>query len=260
MRTLNSTSERKTLLRPSADPGSYRHHPARTLPQQIADRIGTAIATGEYEGGEHIPEQTLAKLFGVSHGPVREALRELEKRGLVEYRPRRGAFAIEITLDTIADMFNIRAVLLGLSAHNLAARSELKELHAELTERAAGLKVEAVARNVDPREFALAVGRFSRQMWLNCGNSQLIKNIHEQDRGSLWGVIWREQQLDFFTVERRKIAASNWFDAARAVQTGNGAKADRILRKELFNSRDCALDTLRKKRGQKVNILKLIRD
>src|SRR4249919_1356694 len=79
----------------------------RTLPEQIADHLAAAILKGDYRDGEHIPEQKIASMFGVSHGPVRESIRALSKRGLIEFRPRRGAFVIEVTLDAIADLFNI---------------------------------------------------------------------------------------------------------------------------------------------------------
>src|SRR5438128_330252 len=57
---------------------------ALTIPEQIADRVGISIVKSEYRGGQHIPEQEIAAQFRVSHGPVREALRALERRGLVE--------------------------------------------------------------------------------------------------------------------------------------------------------------------------------
>jgi DNA-binding GntR family transcriptional regulator len=45
---------------------------------------------------------------------VREAIRALEQRGLVNFFPRRGAYVIEVTLDTVIEIFNVRAVLWAL--------------------------------------------------------------------------------------------------------------------------------------------------
>ena len=58
-----------------------------TLPEQIAERIFTAIAGGEYAPGERIREEALADEFEVSRGPVREALRILEKDSVVRILP-----------------------------------------------------------------------------------------------------------------------------------------------------------------------------
>src|SRR5687767_14762586 len=49
----------------------------RTIPEQIADHVAVAIIKAEFRDGEHLPEQKIASLFDVSHGPVREAIRAL---------------------------------------------------------------------------------------------------------------------------------------------------------------------------------------
>jgi DNA-binding GntR family transcriptional regulator len=180
---------------------------------------------------------------------VRDALRALERRGLVELLPRRGAFAVDMSLDSIADVFNIRAVLLGLAARNLALRKDVKLASEAFLARAVELKALAAARGTDPLAFAHAAGRAGGAMYHNCGNQQLIKLLAQQSRGSLWGLIWREHTLDFLSHERRRDAAADWVAAAKAVAGGNGAKAEAIVRKALFESLDGAMTTLRRLRG-----------
>ena len=55
----------------------------RTLRQEVVDEIRQKILTGEFKEGERIKENEIATLFGVSRGPVREALRQIEQEGLV---------------------------------------------------------------------------------------------------------------------------------------------------------------------------------
>src|SRR5450756_1157382 len=86
--------------KPTSEP-RRRGARTRTIPEQIADHVSHAIINGEYRGGERIREQELATLYGVSRGPVREAIRALQERGLVNFFPRRGAYVVDITLDTI---------------------------------------------------------------------------------------------------------------------------------------------------------------
>jgi Transcriptional regulators len=57
----------------------------------IAKHIREAIVTGEFDEGEPIRQDDVAKLFDVSKIPVREALKRLEAEGLVEFERYRGA-------------------------------------------------------------------------------------------------------------------------------------------------------------------------
>jgi DNA-binding FadR family transcriptional regulator len=59
-------------------------------PDAIADRIVDAILAGRIGAGQHLGEQALADLFGVSRTLVREALGRLSARGMVEVNARRG--------------------------------------------------------------------------------------------------------------------------------------------------------------------------
>src|SRR5262245_33496546 len=64
--------------------------PAPTLREVIADELRRLIVDGEFERGVWIRQPQLAKRFGVSLTPVREALRQLEAEGLLESVPQRG--------------------------------------------------------------------------------------------------------------------------------------------------------------------------
>ena len=57
----------------------------RTLRENVADEIRMKILNGDMKPGDKIIEQELASEFGISRGPVREALRQLEQEGMVEY-------------------------------------------------------------------------------------------------------------------------------------------------------------------------------
>ncbi|MDQ8727451.1 GntR family transcriptional regulator [Bradyrhizobium sp. LHD-71] len=233
---------------------------ARTIPEQIADHLAIAIIKGEFRDGEHLPEQKVAALFNVSHGPVREAIRTLSKRGLVEFQPRRGAFVIGVTLDAIADIFNIRAVLLGLSAHSLARLPSKQRPMAALNERAAHIRALAGSRGTDPETFAHALGRLGALIFRSCSNAHLTRILREEAAGSLWGDLWREHTLDFLTQKRRNIAAADWVAVVDAIAAGDGARASRITRKALFDSRDSAIETLQRLRGETVSPSRFVRE
>ena len=55
----------------------------KTLRQEVVDEIRQRILTGDFQAGERIKENEMAQQLGVSRGPVREALRQLEQEGLI---------------------------------------------------------------------------------------------------------------------------------------------------------------------------------
>jgi DNA-binding GntR family transcriptional regulator len=231
----------------------------RTLPEQIADELGARILNGEYRAGERVGEQQLAEAYVVSRGPIREAIRMLAGRGLVELLPRRGAFVVDISLDTIADVFNVRATLLGLAARCFARLPAPRGL-AELFERSADVQAMARDHTIDPISFARAIGRTGTALYRHCGNRQLTRMLESQAQGSLWGLIWRERPLDFLTPERRAQAAAQWAAIPAAIQAGRDEEAERLIRAALFDSRDHALRILQQHRGETVHPSRQFRD
>lgn len=87
---------------------------------QIADALRDEIERNALASGERLVEMQLARRFGVSQGPVREALRLLEGDGLVEYRPRRGAYVRTVSAADIAEVYSLRVAIEGLAARRVA--------------------------------------------------------------------------------------------------------------------------------------------
>ena len=97
--------------------------------------IANAILSGEFAPGTHLDEQILARRFGVSRTPVRDALRLLNGTGLIDLRPRFGAAVRTITPDELDMLFiamgEIEATCARLStlSMNPAERGQLRILH-----------------------------------------------------------------------------------------------------------------------------------
>jgi DNA-binding GntR family transcriptional regulator len=85
--------------------------------------IKHAILTGHYLPGAALPEETLASELGTSRTPVREALRELSREGLVDTLPNKGATVKILSADDLLDIFDIKIRVEGLCAANAARRS-----------------------------------------------------------------------------------------------------------------------------------------
>jgi DNA-binding GntR family transcriptional regulator len=94
--------------------------PLVRTPPEIADALRGMIREGRFRPGDRLGTAALAAEFGVSRGPVREALRLLESRNLVQVERHRGAFVVDIEDHEILDTLRIREVLFALLAERCA--------------------------------------------------------------------------------------------------------------------------------------------
>ena len=228
----------------------------RTIPEQVADDLAIAIIQGRYRAGERILEQEISELYDVSRGPVREAIRALEKRGLLQFFPRRGAYVVGLSPDLFADLFNIRSALIGMAARQLAV-APASEVVAEVDARL--LRVRTSAAVADPTEFAGDIGLVTRAIYMGCGNPSLGRLLHDQV-DSLWGLIWHAQPLDFATRARREQSVRDWTAVANAICARKPPEAERLVRRAMARSRDAALAAFAAQRGEAVSKTKLFED
>jgi DNA-binding GntR family transcriptional regulator len=105
----------------------------RPLSHVVADAIRKAIVDGEFKSGTRLVEDRLAKTFGVSRNPVREAIRLLASEGLITIVPRHGAIVAALTAEEIRETVEVRATLEGLNAR-LAARHRAPDILPRLRE------------------------------------------------------------------------------------------------------------------------------
>lgn len=111
------------------------HLAHRTMAMEIVDRIRDSILTGQLQPRAMINQVELAAGLGVSRGPVREALRQLEEEGLVTNLPYKGVFVVPITKHDVHELYTLRSELEEFAVGRFmeAARpSHLAELEALL--------------------------------------------------------------------------------------------------------------------------------
>ena len=104
------------ILLPPIPKGILMAFKSLTLVQQIVNVLKDAILTGKIKGGDQLLEDKLKHDFDVSRTPLREAFRVLEKEGLVEILPWKGAFVRKISRNDVKEIFPLRANLEGLAA------------------------------------------------------------------------------------------------------------------------------------------------
>lgn len=121
----------------------------RTASDEVADTLREAIISGQFADGEELNQVELARHFGVSRVPVREALRRLEAEGLVTAEAHRRVVVPGLNRARIGEIFEIRALLEGymleraapnLSPDDLAALYDIVETMDRTRGRDAWLK------------------------------------------------------------------------------------------------------------------------
>lgn len=102
----------------------------QSLVDVVAERIEAAIVSGELAPGSRLSEQALAASFGVSRGPLREAIRRLEGRKLLERTPNIGVRVAALSLADLYEILQVREALEGMACALAAANMSNAEIAA----------------------------------------------------------------------------------------------------------------------------------
>jgi len=109
------------------------------LHQRIYETLRAEVISGQRKPGELLSEAELARSWGVSRSPIREAFRQLEEHNLVRWAPRRGATVARLTVAGLRDIYEVREALEALSAGLAAERGSPADL-AKMRDLAAAVK------------------------------------------------------------------------------------------------------------------------
>lgn len=143
--------------------------------KQVYQDLLNLITQGYFRPGEILSERELAEQLCVSRTPIREALRKLEREGIVSYTPRKGVTIVNFTVDKIKQLYTFREVLEGLAARLMAENHESsREL--EIMEKAIKEAEQAVSNN-DIRKLSQINRRFHIAMAEGSGNTFLINAL-----------------------------------------------------------------------------------
>ena len=121
---------------------------SRPLYEEVADQLRVRIFAHELAPGTWIDEQTLAKEFGISRTPLREAIKVLAAEGLITMKLRRGAYVTEVNRGDLEQIFTILSLLEGQAAKEAATKAQEKDLN-DLDDMHLRLEKAAADRNLD---------------------------------------------------------------------------------------------------------------
>ena len=145
------------------------HRPLREI---VYEELKRQILIGEIAPGTRMMEVELADVMGVSRTPVREAIRKLEKEGLVTIEPRKGAYASNISIKDMVDVLEVRQGLEGMAAA-IASGKITEQQKEELLQVIENYRVAVDSENVE--EIIRYDEKFHSMIVSISGNKTLIQ-------------------------------------------------------------------------------------
>lgn len=206
----------------------------KTLPEQLAEKLVELIINGVFQPGQRLHEAALSERFEVSRGPIREALRLLEREGLVTMAARRGASVTRLTRRKVSDIFLVRAALMGICAEEIAQmRSD--DVQAVLDEGTQRLFAAHEAGDVS--EYIVIVYQVSMYIAEASGNQIARSILFSLGRQTL------SLTRQVFEDGAHRLAwADNWKGITEAIRDGDPVRSRQAVRRLLDGIRAAALE------------------
>jgi DNA-binding GntR family transcriptional regulator len=163
--------------------GAIADHRSNSLAAIVQREVERMIVSGDLAAGERINEQHLATRLGVSRGPVREALRALERTGLVQSITNLGTFVRKVGIEEVSEMYDMRAVVFGFAC-------------AQLADRATDKQKKTLSALVEEMDAAIAAGDASEYYRLNLRFHDLVMEFSGHRRAEkIYQALVREAHL-----------------------------------------------------------------
>lgn len=206
---------------------------------EIQEEVRAMIADGTLQPGERVNEQALAAKLGVGRNSAREALRSLERSGLVRIVPNRGAEVRKVSLEAALDLYDVRAGIARTAGRLAAARLEADE-----EKRLLGL--------MDQMEGALKARDGSAYHKLNGEFHDLLMDIAKNPRLiELNDTIEAELSLylrkGVYTMAQMQLSHSEHKQLVDALCNGRVAETAELFENHILTGKQRMLDTVTRK-------------
>lgn len=208
----------------------------KVLPESIASQLSGRVIHGAYPPGYRLVEAALSREFGVSHGPIRDALRILQASGLVTIHPYRGAHVTQLSSREVRDLYQVRASLVSIRAKWIA---EDPERHAILQQVKTPIERLTLLTHDPSNAEAFVVESLAvndlltdslPNRWLRSTLQALTLQTSRYSRLALLG-----------DAQRRQESAQLWRMLYEAMSSGDADLAEKIANTLSLTARDAAI-------------------
>ena len=211
--------------------------PSMTLSDELFERILASIHASELPPGAVVNEAALAERFGVSRGPVREAVRRLQGIRMVSREPYMKASVVSFTGAEILELFQVREALEGMACRLAAERMTDKELskvavdmEAARQDRFNPARTQKAVPDFDFHERIVRGSRNSRIADALCGDLYHLLRIYRRRSGAV--------------PERKDAAHAEHWQIFRAIKARDGELAESLMRSHISRAARHVVDRL----------------
>ena len=207
--------------------------PIREIAYEV---LKQAIISGEIPAGERIVETDYAERLHISRTPLREALRKLERDGLVEYVLRRGVVVRAFSVEDVEEIYTIRNTLETLTLPAIIEKAtdeqiaDLKRRLAEMDELMERDDVEGISPLA--REFHSAITAIS-------GQYRILRVIEGQDE-----FIRRFSAMAIRQENRRSAAHQEHYQLVEMIEKRDLPGFQELMQKHIERSKEKCIDAL----------------
>lgn len=195
-----------------------------------------AIITGEIPAGERIVETDYAERLHISRTPLREALRKLERDGLVEYVLRRGVVVRAFTIADVEEIYTIRNSLEMLTLPAIVKNATAEDI-AELKQRLH--EMDEVMERGDIETLSPMARAFHTQLTRLCRQNRILRVIESQDE-----FITRFSAMSIQQENRRSAAHDEHYKLVEYVENRDLDSFTELMGKHIERSKQNCLAAL----------------
>lgn len=205
----------------------------RTLADRVFTRLQDDIVRGEIPPGSKVSETELASRYGVSRGPLREAIRRLESRKLVEREVHVGTRVASLSFEDLIEIYHVREALEGQAALLAAERMTDQEV--------AGLH-QVLAQHEQQQDIREDIAYFQREGDLDF-HYRIIQGSHNRTLirmliGELYHLVRMYRYQFSTTANRPQKALHEHRRIVEAIEARDAEMAELLMRRHIGRARE----------------------
>lgn len=200
-----------------------------SLPEKVAEILRVSFVNGTLLPGTRLVETEIAEQIGVSRGPLREAMRILQREGLVEVRHNRGTYVAAFSEEDVVEIYTLRSLLEALAAKMTAARATEEQI-GQLQSLVDQMNLATTARQFN--KAADIDLKMHQLLWEISGNKRLLQFLSSMGAQIRMFLIVNTHLYENLVVH----AVAEHQQMVDSVRSKDGERAGKIMRDHILRS------------------------